>query len=308
MIRTVIVLCLLAGLSGLRAQIVREDAATLVYRQRDGLVVTLRKRPVRTVIAYASLAKVWYAAGGEAVAVPTVKSKAALPAATHALPEIGKINMINAEQVLLQKPDLVLLNHDFSRHRELATLLRGMGVDALCCEYDNYADYAELVELFAKLNGQAMPVGGHAGADEIAALCAKARQQPSPRVAIILCTSSGFALETPVSNTGYMARMLGATNVVANPEQRKVQFSYERFLLDNPDAIVIVPMGDLAGLQSKFRQELLMQPAWGNLAAAKASRVHFLPAEWFLFQAGPDYPQALRHLAALLYPGVDFDQ
>ena len=34
---------------------------------------------------------------GEAVAVPTVKSKAALPAATHALPEIGKINMINAD-------------------------------------------------------------------------------------------------------------------------------------------------------------------------------------------------------------------
>ena len=296
---------LLAWSAAMNAQIIQEDETSLRYRQADGVEVQLRKKPRRTVIVYASLAKVWYAAGGEAVGVPVVKSRTALPEAARDVPTIGRMNMASPEHILQLRPDLVLLSLHLPRHRELAALMRQAGIDALCCNYRNYADFARLLNLFGRLNGHAdLAVNQKmlAGIDD---LCTKAKTRPPPRVAIIFTANSGFALETPVANTGYMAAMLGARNITQEDTRTKVPFSFERFLLENPDVIVVVPMGDLEALQEKFRQELMLQPAWKTLSAARHGRVHFLPAEWFLFQPGPDYPLALRHLAGLLYPGFD---
>ncbi len=74
-------------LSGpLGAEVVSEESGILTYRQPDGMEVRLRKHPKRTVIGFASLAQVWYLAGGEAVGIPLVRSLETLPPAARGLP------------------------------------------------------------------------------------------------------------------------------------------------------------------------------------------------------------------------------
>lgn len=306
MVRRLLCLCgWLWAMAAATAEVVRAEGGALLYRQGDGVVVSLPQRPQRTVIVYASLARIWYAAGGTAVGVPSVRSGEVLPEAARAVPEIGRMNMPSAEHILLLRPDLVLLSGHLPRHRELAAMLRQAGVAALCCDYRNYADYALLFDLFCRLNGGSPPPEAERMAAAIEALCARTRALPPVRVAILFAAQSGLALETAGSNTGHMVERLGGHNVIRSPATGKIRFSYERFLLENPDVIVVVPMGDLSALQEKVAEELMRQPAWQSLAAVRAGRVHYLPAAWFLYQAGPEYLQAFRYLAGVLYPGLE---
>ena len=100
-----------------------------------------------------------------------------------------------------------------------------------------------------------------------------------------------------------MLKMLGAGNIASGIRGVRAGFSFERLLVENPDVILVVTMGDAEALKEKFRREIMSQEAWKALKAEKEKRVHFLPADLFLYQPGTRYPEAFRYLAKLLYPG-----
>ena len=75
--------------------------------------------------------------------------------------------------------------------------------------------------------------------------------------------------------------------------------------MENPDVIFVVTMGKAPALKKKFEKEFASQPAWKSMKAAKNNRVHFLPPQLFLYMAGPDYPEAFRYMAKLLYPDTE---
>ena len=292
----------------LPAEIVREDAESIVYRQPDRQEITVKKYPRRVIIGYGSLAKVWDLAGGTAIAVPGVAENNALPEGMRELPVIGSATVPNTEKVMAMKPDLVLLIGKLERHRSIAELLRGSGIGALCVEYNNYGDFNDILDFFCRLNGktvQDIPAARKVR-EEVEGICAKAKKLPPPACAIIFASAAGFSLESPWTNTGMMAEKLGARNVMKEKGRSRIHFSYERLLMDNPDVIFVITMGDAQALREKFDKEFTSQPAWNELKAARKKRVHFLPVEWFLYMPGPDYPKAFRRLAELLYPGASF--
>lgn len=302
--RALLMLILLAAGCGLAAEVVREDAATVVYRQPDGNVVTLRKNPKRVVICYASLVPVWYAAGGSAVGIPRVTSADALPEAAQNLPVVGGVTAPNPEKILMLKPDLVLLLGRYERHAAVAQMLNRAGVQTVLLEYANYTDFASLFDFFCNLNGA--PPAALAEkkriSGEVEAVCRKAAEKPGPTAAIVFAAPAGFKLESEHSNAGAILKMLGGRNIASGVEQPRVNFSYERLFVDDPEVILIVTMGEAEALKEKFRSEIMSQGAWKELRAAKSGRVHFLQPELFLYQAGTRYPEAFRHLAKLLSP------
>lgn len=286
------------------AQIVSEDGTTIRYRQENGEEVVLKKKPKRTVVGYGSLAKVWDLAGGTAVGVPKLREKDALPLSMKNLPQIGLPTVPNPEKIALVDPDLVLLSSKLARHHAVASLLRQSGVDAVCVTYNNYRDFNALLDFFCRLNGKTLdevPAAAKVTAD-VDSVCAGVKDKKKPRCAIIFASAAGFSLESDRTNTGMMAQMLGAENILKKSARLRMSFSYEQLLLDNPDVIVINMMGSHKMLREKFRKEFMSQDAWKELKAAQANRVHFLPTELFLYLPGPDYPKAFRHLKNLLYP------
>ena len=302
--KLVLMMILLAAGCGLAADVVSEDAATIAYRQPDGSVVTLHKNPKRVVICFGSLVPVWYAAGGSAVGIPRVASFDALPEAARGLPVIGGFSMPDPEKILLLKPDLALLLGRFERHVATAQALNRAGVETVLLEYGNYPDFARLFDFFRRLNGA--PPAALAEqkriSGEVEAVCRKAAEKPGPTAAIVFAAAAGFKLESERSNTGTILKMLGGRNIAADAGRPWVNFSYEQLFVDDPEVIFIVTMGRAEELREKFRSEIMAQDAWRGLRAAKSGRVHFLPPELFLYQAGTRYPEAFRHMAALLYP------
>ena len=286
------------------SQIVSEDSGKIVYRQENGAEVTLKKHPKRTVIGYGSFAKVWDLAGGTAVGVPKLKEKDALPQSMRNLPLIGLPTVPNPEKIALVNPDLVLLSSKLARHHAVASLLRQSGTDTVCVTYNNYHDFHALLDFFCRLNGKTirqLPAAAKVTAD-VEAVCMSVKGHKSPRCAIVFASANGFSLESDRTNTGVMAKMLGAENILKKSSRLRMSFSYEQLLLDNPEVIFIIMMGSHKMLREKFRNEFMAQPAWKELKAATTGRVHFLPTELFLYLPGPDYPKAFRYLKNLLYP------
>ena len=299
-----LLLILLAVGCGLSAEVVNEDAATIGYRQPDGAIVTLHKHPKRVVICHGSLVQVWYAAGGTAVGIPHVVSTNTLPEAARKLPIVGIMPTPNPEKILMLKPGLVLLINKLERHHAVAEVLNRAGVETVLLDYANYSDFASLFDFFGRLNG--MPGSARAEAKRIAdgvdAICRKSRELPAPTVAIVFAAAAGFRLESEHSSTGIMLNMLGGKNIASGMKQSRVNFSYEQLFVDDPEVIFIITMGNAEALKEKFRREIMSQSAWKVLRAAKSGRVHFLPPELFLYQAGTRYPEAFRYLAELLHP------
>ena len=280
---------------------------TIPYRQLDGNTVAVKVKPQRVVVGYGSLAKVWDLAGGRAIAVPGLLSKDALPESMRNLPSSGSPQLPNVEVVAAMKPDLVLLMGHLPRHRDCAVLFNSMGIDTVCVTYNTYKDFLELLKFFCRVNGRELddvPQAKKIIAD-VQAVCAGVKGRPAPRCAIFFASAAGFSLETRETNNGIMLEMLGGENILKEKVNRRVKFSYEKLLMENPDVIFVVTMGRAPALKKKFEKEFSSQPAWKSMKAVKNNRVHFLPSQLFLYMAGPDYPEAFRYIAKLLYPDME---
>lgn len=288
--------------------VVSETAAAIRYRQPDGLEVTLPKHPKRVVIGYGSLVPVWYCAGGTAAAIPDIHSKTALPPEARSLPAVGFFSSLNIEKILELKPELVVLMGKIGSHVRLRELLATMKIPAFTVKYDNYRDFEALLDLFCRLNNTDPErcEAARTVTEGVNRIVAQAGQYPAPRFTTVFAQAAGFRVETDLANTSCMLSMLGGKNTVPPSDGLRTGFSIEQLLLDNPDVIFVVMMGNAKALEKKFRSEIMSQKAWRKLDAHKTGRVHFLPSDLYLYLAGPRFPEAFLHLAQLLYPGREF--
>lgn len=298
---------LIAPLAGAEPGIVSESAETIRYREVDGTETLLTKHPRRTIVGNASFADPWFTAGGSAIGVPTVRSQQALPEQARDLPRIGVLRSLNLEKIFAMKPDLVLINANLHAHRAVRHHLIDAGIPNVALDYANFNDYIGILDLFCRLNGGSVETNSTAKRiiSQVRKLTEEAARLPSPRFAVLFVASGGFVLESGDLNVPTMAEMLGGTNI-ARQESGRLKYSFEQLLIDDPDIILINTMGDSKALQKKFTRDLISQPAWQQLKAAKTGRVHFLPPELFLYMAGSRYPEAFLHLAKLLHPEKEF--
>lgn len=298
---------LITPLAGAEPGIVSESAETIRYREVDGTETLLTKHPRRTIVGNASFADPWFTAGGSAIGVPTVRSQQALPEQARDLPRIGVLRSLNLEKIFAMKPDLVLINANLHAHRAVRHHLIDAGIPNVALDYANFHDYIGILDLFCRLNGGSVETNSTAKRiiSQVRKLTEMTAELPSPRFAVLFVASGGFVLESGDLNVPTMAEMLGGTNI-ARQESGRLKYSFEQLLIDAPDIILINTMGDSKALQKKFTRDLISQPAWQQLKAAKTGRVHFLPPELFLYMAGSRYPEAFLHLAKLLHPEKEF--
>ncbi len=295
------------GAEPLKSLVVRETDSSLVCKDDDGKDVELKKRPQRVIVCYASFVALWHLAGGQAIAIVDTVNKTNLPESARDIPTVGSFVSPNIEKMLELKPDLALLCGKIEKHRAVRDMLAERDIQSVILDYENYGDFLSLLDLFARLNGRNLseiPEAAKVVAD-VDATVSKATKLKGPRFISLFASAKELSAEMANANTASMATLLGGVNVVgadAKKGSSTMKFSMERLLMEDPDLILFTTMGDAKDIQERMKRDLMSDPAWKGLRAAKDGCVFFLPNALFLYKPNEKFPEAFKHLAKIMYP------
>ena len=63
-------------------------------------------------------------------------------------------------------------------------------------------------------------------------------------------------------------------------------------------------MEPLLGLGETMEQHFADNQAWQTVPAVAEGNVYYLPQDYFLYNAGPYYDEAVRYMACTVYPEI----
>jgi iron complex transport system substrate-binding protein len=252
----------------------------------------------------------WFEAGGEVVA--RCAGRINVPPQALMAPVVGTFNNPNVEKIIAMRPDLVI-SSDVGNFRAVIPMLKQNRIPYAYFKYVNYHDYIHIMELFSKINAteEKFQAAYRELTHQVNDIVAQCRKFTPPKVLIVFTTSNSVSCELPSSQTGVMLSMLGARNIIPakyhDQSKTRINFSLERIVAIDPDIILLNTMGEVEGCRMRLKKEFEMNAAWSALRAIQKRRFHVLPKKYFLFKPNDAFPEALRYLAALLYPEFGAD-
>lgn len=275
-------------------------------------VVTLKKIPERIVVLSPSFLELVEAVDGKVVGrAKTQLGK--VPEFAKDAAEVGFIFNINVEKIVELKPDLVIAYKGM--HERYLHTLEANNIPVIVLSLKSYDDVKHSLVVL----GQVMHKEdkGKAMAEKLDKdIASTVSQLPKSErsVAILHTTNMGITLEKESSIAGCCAKLLklhnvvqGATKAVSGPmgtQPDMAPYSLEDLLEKNPQVIFITSMGAKQDVEGKLKSEIMSNEAWNSIDAVKNNQVFFLPDELFLLNPGLHYPDAVRLMAANLYPDI----
>jgi iron complex transport system substrate-binding protein len=287
--------------------IAEETEDKIVAYDYDGNKVTLSKRPERVIVNYTSLVGLWYMAGGEAVGRPDARSTRGIPEEAIDIETTGHVASPNVEKIVALQPDLVILSGGMDNHRNVKEILDQNGTENILLKYENYHDFVYTLDLFARIVGNQEIIQEKVPGiqREVQKVIERYEDEPPFTFLSLFAFTRSVSAELNRANTAHMAMMLGGENIAEKgaPErgQKRITLSMEHIVQRDPDVILVTVMGDLKDVKDKMKEDLTSNQAWDGIEAVKNDRVHYLPAEYFLYKANERYPEAFEYLAERIY-------
>jgi iron complex transport system substrate-binding protein len=267
----------------------------------------LTKKPERIVVLSNSFLELLYAAGGQAVGRPGSRT-VDIPEQARALPEIGFVYNVNTEKVLSLQPDLVIAFQGI--HEKLIPLLESSHIPVLVLKIKSYDDVVNKVRLFSEIAGtkEKGETLIHSMEGKLEAVAGKL-PQTAKRVAILHATAKSVTLDLESSVAGGVAKRLKLTNVAVgskplDADMDSTPYSLEKLVEQDPDIILVVPMGQSQDIKKRLADDVVSNPAWATLRAVREKKVLFLPPGLFLVNPGIHMPDAVEYMAKTVYPEV----
>ena len=284
------------------AEVTQEVFATI--DDDAGRKITLANKPQRIVVTSAGFLEPMHAVGCEVVGRPDSKNQ--MPDWAKNLPSIGQVYQIDVERLISCAPDLVIVNKGMNE--KLLPVLDENKIPALVVEMKTYDDVKRALKIFSTLSGD-VAAGEKISNDMDAEIKSVIERVPKEtlRVAILHSTAQGLSVQLDGSIAGSVVKMFGWENVASgmtplekNPDA--APYSLETLAEQNPEIIFVTSMGDAAELKANMEQAIAENAAWQAVGAIKNNRLYFLPQNLFLLSPGLRYPEAVRTMAALIYP------
>lgn len=273
-----------------------------------GREVVLAKKPKRIVVTSASFIEPIYEVGGKIVGRPSSKNKSVELAKDAA--EIGTVYQIDTEKLLACEPDLVILNKGMNE--KLSTILDENKIPYVVADMKTYDAVKSSVFMFAEFTEQyekALKLVEDMDA-QIKDIVDHIPHEKK-RVAILHGTAQGLSVQLAGSIAGNVVYMLGWENVASGMDALEgkadtAPYSLETLIEQNPEIIFVTSMGDIDEITASVKNMISENAAWQTIPAIQNNRLYFLPQSLFLLSPGVDYPEAVKYVARLIYPGVSF--
>lgn len=290
----------------------------LTVKDWAGNVTTFNQRPQRVILVTGTAFNVWYDAGGTAVATSNrtenIKMLPEVAKALEPVPQLGKASALDQEGLMAMNPDLVITsaNADNAQAEKLSTNLRNAGINVVNMSLRTKDDVYMAYEIFGAINGNSEKALQKVQQleSQVAQITSKFPANEHKKIVILYVTSQALTVKLNNSIAGEMAQALGLKNVVSGrtgDAQNSENFPLDiEFLTQNQPDIVLVtskfPSNDEA--KSRLEANFANNSAWQAIDAIREGRVHYLPQQYFLYNAGPYYPDALEYLAACVHPEI----
>ena len=266
------------------------------------------EEPKRVACLLGSFADLWVLAGGEVIAAPDdAWVDFHLPMAADAV-NLGNTKSLSLEALLAAEPDFILASVNTPEHLQWQSTLEAAGIPAAYFDVSDFGDYLRVLELCTAITGRADLYDTHGQAlqrqiDECIARAAA--RGTSPKVLYLRASATSLrAKNSRGSVLGEMLADLGCINIADSDDTLLETLSVEHILMEDPDYIFIVRLGDdedgARELADRFLRE---NPALAELTAVKNGRVIFLDKQLYNMKPNARWAEAYLRLEALLDEG-----
>lgn len=258
--------------------------------------------PRRVIAAGGSAAEIIFALGqgDRLIARDTTSS---FPEAVLALPDIGYVRRLSAENLIALEPDLILAEHDAGPPETIELLTRAEVPLVTLPEAQTPADVLAKIRLAAEALG--VPQAGadlaaRAQADLDRAAAAAASMPARPRVLFVLSLQGGRILAAGTdTSAGAMIALAGGVNAVEGFSGYK-PLTDEAAIAAAPDVILAMDRGGEMALEVA---DLVAHPALALTPAGEAAQVVRMDG-LYLLGFGPRTGEAALELNAALQAAI----
>lgn len=273
----------------------------------------LENKPEKVAVLSGTPLNIWYDLGGKSVCTSDVSDNVKLipeyEEEIRSLPTIGPVYSIDMESVIPHKPDLIIAQ--VGTQSTQAKKLREMGFNVITTHIRGYDDVVSTYKAFGKILEK----------EELAETKIKELErqkkeivsklpEENKSVVILYITSKTLAVKLDNSIAGDIAKILRLKNIASDlpPDtigSETTPLDIEYIVDKNPDYILVTSMiSSNEGAVKAIEEEFATNPVWNGVKAIQEGRVVHLPQEYFLYNAGPYYHEAIEYMARSIYPEV----
>ena len=285
----------------------------LTVRDYLGVETKLDVKPTRVAVLSGAPLNIWYDLGGKSVCTSDVSANVRLTEGYEkeilALPKIGQVYAVNNESIIAQKPDLIIAQS--GTQTTAAAALRGMGFKVILTNIRSFDDVLDSYRAFGKI------LGASGLAEQKIAAFVNERNDivsklPNKQVSavIIYVTAKSIAVKLNNSIAGDIAATLKLKNIASDlpPDtigSETTPLDIEYIVSHNPDVVFVTTMiSSNEEARKTVEGEFRSNPSWSSVKAIAEGKVIYLPQQYYLYNAGPYYVDAIRYMAKSIYPDI----
>jgi iron complex transport system substrate-binding protein len=272
----------------------------ITFTDALGRAVTV-DHPVRVGIASGSFAECWQLAGGSAAAVTQDALDDSRLVFSEETVSLGSLKEPSLEAILAAQLDFLILLPSLKSHLALDEALSKANVPHAYLEVESFEHYLSTLKLFTDITQRKdlYEKNGTQVALEIDALLAQPKPEPAPRVLLLRASGGKITARNSDSMTGKMLKELGCSNIADQKSGLLEDLSLEVISQEDPDFILVVPMGEEDEAQAQLDELLSSNPLWAKLTAVRQNRVYLLDKELFHYKPNARWGESYETLAAI---------
>ena len=259
-------------------------------------------KDAKVVSCYGSFADMWLLSGGELAGVTKDAVAEHKLELDDTVQIVGTVKEINLEKLISINPDYVILSEEIATHHNLESSLKAMHIPYGYFKVDSFDDYQSIMKQFCDINQrpdlyQKNVLNIKENIDNIL------KNLPEKQDHSFLVMRS-FSTGIKVKNDNFVVDMLkemGAKDICDKSPFLLKDFSLEQIILDDPDFIFVLTMGDEKAALSYLETTMKQNPAWNNLSAVKNNRLVVLPKNLFHYKPNNRWDESYEFLKKALY-------
>ncbi len=272
----------------------------------------LEEKPERWAVISGTYLNMWYFLGGGSVCTTNLNT-APIDDEYYdeilALPNVGAVYNPNLESIMEINPDFTLAQ--IGIHTNVAASMNEMGRPAALLHMKSYEDVLAHLEVFGQLLGseeKARQTIAEMEADKQSIVDKLPADGKS--IVIMYVTASSLSVKLDNSIAGDVAEILGLSNIASGlpPDtlgSETTPLDIEYIAEMDPDMILVTSMissnEDAMNVMNKQFEE---NPVWQTITAVTENQIVYLPQEYFLYNAGHKYVEAIEYMAQGVYPEI----